>query len=88
MMGNLCPILSDNFPEGMRNSILAIPLIPKRRAIKDTVRRRFCSACIAKSVMKKAFVKEKVKRRYVKISMFREEKMALNDRIRFRLVFS
>ena len=87
-MGDLCPILSDSFPEGIRNNMLAIPLTPKRRAIKDTVRRRLCSAYMAKSVMKKAFVKEKVKRRYVRISMFREEKMALNDRIRFRLVFS
>lgn len=39
-------------------------------------------------MMKKAFVKEKVRRRYVKINMFLEEAMAFSDPRRFRLVFS
>lgn len=63
MMGILHPALSASFPDGMRDSILVIPLIPKRRAIRDEDRRRFSWACRAKRVMKKAFVKEKARRR-------------------------
>ncbi len=86
--GILCPILSASFPEGIRDSILVVPLIPKKRAMRDDVRRRFSSACIAKSVMKKAFTKEKVSRRQVKTNMLREEPMALNDSRRFMPLFS
>lgn len=63
IMGILHPTLSASFPDGMRDSILVIPLIPKRRAITDEARRRFSWACRAKRVMKKAFVKEKARRR-------------------------
>jgi len=65
--------------------MLVVPLIPKKRAMTDVAMRRFCSACIAKRVMKKASVKEKVRRRYDRISMFREEAMAFSDLRRFRL---
>jgi len=63
IMGILQPTLSASFPDGMRGSILVIPLIPKRRAITDEDRRRCSWACRAKRVMKKAFVKEKARRR-------------------------
>lgn len=63
IMGHLHPTLSANFPDGMRDSMLVIPLIPKKRAMRDEVRKRFFSACTAKRVMKKAFAKEKVSRR-------------------------
>ncbi len=63
MMGILHPTLSASLPEGIRDSMLVVPLIPKRRAMRDEVKRRFSWAWTAKRVMKKAYVKEKARRR-------------------------
>jgi len=92
MMGSLYPALSVSFPDGMRDNMFVMPLMPKRKATRDAMTDcgsgRIFSACIAKRVRKKAFVKEKTKRRYARISMFREELRALSDPRRFRLGFS
>lgn len=63
VIGYLCPILSASFPDGIRESMLVAPLIPKSRTIRDKLMRRFSSAWIAKKVIRKAFVKEKTNRR-------------------------
>ena len=44
IMGILWPILSASFPEGMRESMLVSPLIPKRRAMRAGSRSRVFSA--------------------------------------------
>jgi len=78
-IGHLQPILSASFPEGMRESMFAIPLIPNRDAIRDGNRRRIFSAYTAKRVMKKANVKEKEKRTQVRIRNVREEMIILME---------
>ena len=78
MMGYLYPILSTSLPDGIRETMLAAPLTPKSKAIRLVLKMRLSVACIAKKVMKKAFVKENTRRRYVKISIFCEETIILN----------
>jgi len=61
--GYLCPTLSASFPEGIRDTRLAIPLIPKNKAMREGTRTRVLLAYTAKRVLKKAYVKEKAKRK-------------------------
>ena len=61
--GILYPILSDNLPEGKRNRVFVIPLIPKRTAINENERNRFSEAWIAKNVRRNACVNAKIDRR-------------------------
>ncbi len=42
---------------------MAIPLIPKNKAMREGTRKRVLLAYTAKRVLKKAYVKEKAKRR-------------------------
>jgi hypothetical protein len=56
--------------------MVVAPSIPKRKAIVEGSSRRVFSAYKAKRVNKKALVKEKEKRRYVRISRFRDTTIA------------
>lgn len=73
------PLLSDILPDGKRNRVFVIPLIPKRIAINEDERNRFSEAWIAKNVIRNAFVNAKIERRYEIIKIFLEETIFFKD---------